>query len=249
MTDRLPARLTREPLIDAVFELRFSGPVPASDIVPGFLFGKLDGTKTVERLPSSELPRQLRDADPNLRFAPLIRMHWGEFILLIGDRTLGVACKLPYPGWAHFRPAILRTIELLQGMPIINAVHRLSMKYVDLVPAATNREQIDALQLRLSLGPHELREENFHIRMEVPKDGLVNVIQVVAPATATHGDGHKRVGVIVDIDSIWNLADESMDVFSANLPDRLDRIHQANKRMFFACLREQTISNLGPVYE
>lgn len=250
MTEKLPIRLTQEPLVDAVFEIRFASSTPASDVVPGFLYGKLGGMKKIERLPTSDLPRQIRDSDPNLQFAPLVRVLWGEFILLIGDRNLAVACKIPYPGWSRFRPAILEIIDLLKGLQIIKVVSRFSMKYVDLVPATSILEQVGALELRLALGGHELREESFQIRVDVPKDGFINVVQLVSGATANLPDGRVREGVIVDIDTIQNLpSGEPMDTFCVELPKRLERIHDANKRMFFDCLRKETIAALGAVYE
>jgi hypothetical protein len=38
MTNKLPTKLKKEPLVDAVFELRFYSSAPASSIFPGFFF-------------------------------------------------------------------------------------------------------------------------------------------------------------------------------------------------------------------
>ena len=63
MTDALPIKLLKEPLIDAVFELRFMSSISASNVLPGYLFSKLDGKKTIERLPAADFPRPMRDMD------------------------------------------------------------------------------------------------------------------------------------------------------------------------------------------
>src|SRR5215216_8126973 len=71
-TQPLPTKLRKEPLVDAVFEIRFSASIPATSVLPGFFFAKL-GTPQwkVDRLPVADLPSQIRSADPNLRYQPL----------------------------------------------------------------------------------------------------------------------------------------------------------------------------------
>ena len=103
MIETLPSKLKKEPIIDALFEMRFTSATSASSIVPGVLFSKLSGDKTIERLPTEQIPKQLLESEPNLRFAPLVRLHWDNFLISIGDRSLAVACKMPYPGWKTFR--------------------------------------------------------------------------------------------------------------------------------------------------
>jgi uncharacterized protein (TIGR04255 family) len=75
-TDPFPTKLKNEPLVDAVFEIRFSSTIPASSVLPGILFAHIKGHPQIDRLPVADIPSQLRTVDPNLRFLPLIRLHW-----------------------------------------------------------------------------------------------------------------------------------------------------------------------------
>ena len=113
MLNQLPKKLNKEPLLDAVFEIRFSALIPASSILPGIFFDKLDGEKDVSQLHVGDLPKQIRDSDPNLRFAPVTRILWKDFILLIGDRIIAVGCKMPYVGWEKFSKIIIQIVKIV----------------------------------------------------------------------------------------------------------------------------------------
>ncbi|EPZ13963.1 hypothetical protein M622_19350 [Thauera terpenica 58Eu] len=249
MTDKLPTKLKKEPLIDALFEMRFTSVIPASSVFPGVLFSKLPHDKTIERLPTEQLPKALLESEPNLRFAPLVRLHWDKFLISIGDRSLAVSCKMPYPGWGTFKPAILNVVEQLREIGIIQAVHRFSMKYIDLIPASSPSDQVMAINGTVVLGNHKLKQEIFSLRVEIPKEGLLHAVQITSSATATLQDGSSREGIIVDIDSISDLGSLDFGNWLERLPDQLELMHLANKAMFFECLRPETIVSLEPIYE
>jgi uncharacterized protein (TIGR04255 family) len=111
---KLPKTLDREPLVDAVFEVRMAGAPQLADLLPGALFGQLTPRPTLERLPAAEIPQPIRDQDPNLAFSPVIRLDWGEFTISFGDRNLVIASKLPYPKWPAFKAAILERVALIR---------------------------------------------------------------------------------------------------------------------------------------
>jgi uncharacterized protein (TIGR04255 family) len=85
----------------------------------------------------AELPVPLlAHIDPNIRYAPAIRIHWGNFIILSGNQSAGLACKLPYPGWtAGFKPSILKLAQLIGEAAIVDVVERFSLKYTNIVPS------------------------------------------------------------------------------------------------------------------
>jgi hypothetical protein len=72
---RLPILLEHEPLIEAVFEVRFASG-DFSEVLPGALFNALDPKPQLRRLPQADIPRPLRDQDPQLRFTPTMQLLW-----------------------------------------------------------------------------------------------------------------------------------------------------------------------------
>ena len=254
MVSDLPKRLNKEPLIDAVFEMRFSVSDSVSgvtsSILPGILFEKLDGKKTIEQLSVSGLPKQLRDTDPNLRFTPVVRILWENFLILIGDRVLAVASKIPYVGWLTFREAILQVVGIVGDIGIIELVYRYSLKYVDLMQYKNIEEQVASVNLTLQVGDHSLDKEVFRIRIEIPRDEYINAIQIISSAEATTmGETTKKEGLIIDIDTINILNNHKFTDFSHRLSEKLDKIHLVNKEAFFKCITPATLERLEPIYE
>jgi uncharacterized protein (TIGR04255 family) len=249
MATSLPTKLKNEPLIDAIFEVRFAGKMPASVVLPGVFFSQLDGEKKIENLPIAQIPKPMRDADPNLKFAAISRIDWDSFFVNVGDFSISVSCKYPYPGWDNFRPAIIRVMEILAGSNIVDKVDRYSVKYVDLLPASDDRQKVSMLNVNVSIAGHDLKKEPFQFRIEIPKDELVHAVQLVSSATAVLHNGTTKEGLIVDVDTHASLDGVSMQSLLDGFSAKLDLIHLANKAMFFDCLRSETITSLEPSYE
>jgi uncharacterized protein (TIGR04255 family) len=100
----------------------------------------------------------------------------------------------------------------------------------------------------IRVGSHTVKEEKFTVRLEIPHDIFINIIQIAVPATATMVDGEKRLGALVSIDTISNYQTSDLIKFKDELPNRLDAIHIENKEMFFDCLKQETIDYLEPIY-
>ena len=249
MATNLPKKLNKEPLIDAVFEVRFTSTTPVSVILPGYLFNKLNGAKSIEALSIAQLPKPLRDADPNLKFAPLSRLDWNQFLINIGDFSASISCKYPYLGWNTFKPAIIEVITILAEIGIVESVERYSMKYIDLIPSSDLQQQVSMVNFDVTIAGHRLEKEPFQLRMEIPRDGFINVVQVMSAAEATLHDGTTKTGLVVDVDTVVNQNAISMQKLLEEFSDKLDTIHQINKAMFFDCITPQTIELLEPVYE
>jgi uncharacterized protein (TIGR04255 family) len=249
MNIKLPKKLNKEPLIDAVFEVRFSSVAPASVILPGFLFNKLEGEKKIESFPISQLPKPVRDADPNIKYAPLSRIEWRKFIISISDFSVSVSCKYPYPGWCDFKPAVLNIIEILVESNIVNEVERYSMKYIDLFPEKDIQQVVGMFNLEMSIAGHKLEKEQFHLRIDVPKDGFMHTVQVVSLAQAVLSDGTKKEGAIIDIDTAVAMGNSPIRLLADGISEKLDSIHSANKNMFFSCLKSHAIDSLEPNYD
>jgi uncharacterized protein (TIGR04255 family) len=249
MKTKMPKKLKKEPIIDAVFELRFTSLVPASSVLPGILFSKLTGEKKIDPLPASQLPEQIRNSDPNLQFAPLTRITCGQFIYSFGDRSMAVACKNPYPGWTAFKSAILEASEYIETAGVISSVQRIGLKYVDMISADCSTDKTSLVELDLTIGKHKLGKETFQVRVEIPNGNLVNVVQIVSEAKVTFPDGTMKEGLIIDVDTITTIDNLTMLKLLDTLRADLDNIHDANVELFFDCLKPETIVVLEPVYE
>jgi len=248
MGNSLPKKLNTEPLVEAIFEVRFASAIPASEILPGIFFRDLKGDKTISSLPASQIPAQMRNADVNLQFAPINRLDWDRFFINFSDKSLSIGCKLPYPGWKIFKASIENILEIIAKLDIIKSVSRYSLKYVNLIPSGDTDKQISFLNLDLSIANHPVEKEIFQVRVEIPKTEYINIVQIFSSATATVSNGKTKQGVAVDIDTIKNLTDVSINELMNNLSIKLEDIHAINKTIFFDCLKPDTIQDLEPEY-
>lgn len=245
----LPKKLNKDPLVDGVFEIRFSSQFPVGGVLPGLLFGKLTGDKAIETLPMSQIPQAIRDAEPNLKFAPLNRLNWERFYINIGDRSVSIGFKHPYPSWKVFEPAIIQVMDALKGANLISSVERYSLKYINLLPSSDIQEQLSFVNLDVTLADHKLQREALQLRLEIPSAKFIHAVQLVSSTTVVLHTGESRQGLIIDIDTIANQGNISFDELLDQFSHKLTEIHLANKEMFFSCLKGKTIENMEAEYE
>jgi uncharacterized protein (TIGR04255 family) len=137
----LPLKLGIEPLVDVIVEIRFKTDLPASTVLPGMLFNALSGPKSIERLPHAEIPAPIRHGNPELRYAPTIRVNWGQFFISVGDYSMSVACKLPYLGWAAFKPGVLQVMQVFTAAGFARSVERCAFKSTDVRAGSGNLDR------------------------------------------------------------------------------------------------------------
>lgn len=244
----LPKTLEREPLVDAVFEVRLSGVPPLADILPGFLLHDLGPGTEVIRLPAADIPFPMRKEDAKLQFAPTQRIEINGFSILVGDRNIVVSCKLPYPKWPNFKPVILDVMSRVAKVGLPGAIERYSLKYVNLIQAPTYREQIKKIAMNITLGDLEVSNEHINLQVHRHEGDTIHILSI---STGAHGqiDGKAVSGVLVDIDSIRHVNVPDIRTFAGNLEDGLESLRRSNKEKFFGCLLEETIKEMGPTYE
>lgn len=248
MVDKLPKKLKKEPLIDAVFEMRFSSDIPVSSVLPGVLFSELDGEKTISHLPVGNIPQEIRNTEPDFRFSPVSQLLWKEFVISIGDKSLVIGCKFPYPGWANFKTSILKIVSIVKKVKIIQSIQRFSMKYIDILPSVDLSEQISMINMSISIGEN-MEKGNFSLRVEIPDDRFIHLVGIISSARVRLQDNSEREGIVIDIDTVSNMQAQDFNLWTEQLSENLEIIHTANKKMFFKCLHPKTITALEPVYE
>lgn len=250
---KLPKKLMKEPLVDALFEIRFVPTVPnVSGVLPGMLLSKLQPSWnepfTIERLQAAEIPSQMRLADPFMKYQPLFRLSGASFGISVGDWNVAVSCVLPYAGWAAFKPKIIDVMDALTKSNFVKELERYSMKYVDIVEHETLHGQIERANMEIRIGPHKLSDDLFDVRMEMKVDEFTNLLHVASQATAALPNGVTRSGLLIDVDTVVNHRTAHLGEFMDELPDRLEKIHTENKTRVFTCLTPEAIQELEPIY-
>jgi len=247
MDNKIPIRLRKEPLLEAVWEIRFSGTKSSiADLLPGMLFNALPGKyRNIVRLPAADIPAPIVEHDKNLRYAPKIRLENGNQAVQIGEHVVSLSCRRPYTGWNQFSADIRDLARAVQDTGLIESLERFSLKYIDLIEL----EQpvgLGCLSLDLKLGAHEISTKPVQLRTEIKEDDLMHIVQIVSPAEVSLPGVQDRLkGVLLDIDTIKYLDKKES---WGELDGRLDDVHMACKRMFFSLMKPETVDKLEPEY-
>lgn len=247
---RIPLRLEADPIIEAVIEMRFESATSLSDVLPGVLLNSIEGgAVSIERLAAAEIPKPIRDQDPNLTFQPLVKMAYGEYSLLIGDKVLAVSCPIPYPGGKAFKKKAIEVFVKALSLPISIKLTRLSMKYVDFIEGESLEGLTPYLNLSISIAGETVSLVNpYGLRLEVADGDIVHLLQVAAPIDVSVNNAPQKKGGLMDVDSILKV-EVPLDAIEFQLSELLDKLHLANKKKFFALLTDVALEKLGAIYE
>jgi len=247
MKREIPVRLKKEPLIEAVWEIRFTSPKPpVADLLPGLVFKALpDQYPNVVRLPAANIPAPIAEHDPKLRYVPKVRLEGENQAVQIGEHVVSLSCRRPYSGWKRFSADIRALMQIVQDTRLINQLERFSLKYIDLIEL-NQPPSLDCLNVELKVGEYKINTRPVQLRTEIREEDLLHIIQIVSPAEVSiPGESERVRGVLLDIDSIRPMKqNESW----SDVNDRLDSVHMSCKQMFFGLLKAETIDNLEPEY-
>jgi len=243
---KLPAKLGKPTVFEAIFEVRGQPIAPLHDILPGVFFSP-ERPSLIERLPAAQIPDVIRNADPTLKYIPLIRISGDSYSLMIGKENVSISCTT-YAGWSKFKKHILEVFGQLEKKKLITKVDRYSLKYVNLLEGENVATLLSSVDLDLKIGSWKIKDQNIQLRAELIYEGFNNAIQIISSAAVQLSEKPKK-GLVIDIDSIMDVNAIDYTQFYNELGKRLDHIHHINKTLFFDCLTDKTIAELEPVYE
>ena len=247
-----PDRLSSDPIVESIFELRFRTEpgIAASDLLPGILFPALkQNYPRISNLPVSHIPQDIRRSDPSFAYAPSIRFEGDQFAVMVGDTVCSVSCRRPYVGWSAFREKIIELTDLLRKSEIILAIERFSLKYVNLIDAGNNLSGLALLDSLVRVGPYDLSNTGCTIRTEIVENNVINIVNVISSAQVVIPNTNALVGLLLDIDSISQYAAaKSPDLFWPDFLTQLDVVRAKEKEIFFSLLARPTVDRYGPQF-
>ena len=103
--------------------------------------------------------------------------------------------------------------------------------------------------MSIALGSVEVVDDHVNMQVHRVEDDIVHILSVITGAKGNRSDGTELDGVVVGIDSIRNIELTDYSTFVSDLQLKLEQLRQANKVKFFDCLSEETIKEMGPIYE
>lgn len=236
--------------MEAVCELRVSPTGALHSVLPGHLYQTFrEQVSGLETLPAGAIPDALRAQDPNLSFAPVVRVSWRNYFVLIGPRSVAIACRLPYPGWQQFRTDALELFRSVLVSSLIRGIDRYSVKYVNFFSSPDAAAGFTGMMdWSLRIGSFIVGTEATHVRVEIADGEVITVLTLASPAQVTIPSEPTKIGGVVDVDTVCAHVTNDLVAFDSELEARLDRIRHVNKQVFFDCLTQEAIDQMEPEY-
>ncbi len=246
MAVRQPIKLEEDPIQEAIFELRFQTEIAAlADLLPGMIFPRVrDRFPQSERLPSSFIPRELQQTQPELRYQPRHKISGDASSIGLGDFSVMLNTQRPYVGWEAFRPVILELVGLVREFKVVSKLERFSLKYSNLLQAADAKERYELTDFAGHLGKVDLARSLTQVRTEFDESGFRHIVELIGSAVVKNAKGESREGVYLAIDTICLDADG----FFENPQKQLDAAHATEKAIFYSVLTDFAVQLFKPVW-
>lgn len=245
----IPKRLRQEPLVEAIWEIRFSSNIEmAGELLPGLLFKRFRGSyPKIERLPAANLPPPLLKRDEKLRYSPTIRLAGERYSIQIGEHVVSLSCPQPYTGWEAFKQEILKIVRELRETDLLSFPERFSLRYINIITfeGTDLSTTLSTTNIAVRLGNYNIINNPIFIRTEIADNDLIHIIQIASPAQVKTINKESVNGILIDIDTIYN---KLTGYFWSDFEKSLNYSHDKNKYMFFSLLTAETVTKLGPEY-
>ncbi len=224
------------PIIEALFELRFTSRIPSNAIF-GMIYGVLqDKFPNAENLPILQIPEALRAKDPNFRFKPHYKIANSQLAVQIGPEVLSISCYPKYLGWNALFSEIISIIDEVKTLNIINNVERIGLRYINFF----ENNIFENIDLNISLKQEPINYKNTVIKTEIVEEQFKSILQI---ANNQEYDG--KQGSFIDIDTI-SINDVSN--FFVKKENLISLIHDTEKSVFYNLLNQDFLNTLNPEY-
>jgi uncharacterized protein (TIGR04255 family) len=238
---QLPLSLEKSPLYDSVIEIRFETSIP-TDAVTGFIYSKVAELFPggIEPLPVSQLPKPMRDANPELKYQPTHKFTSDTYYLTVGPNVLGFGFTrredLRYPGWKEFFTFYKKVLRRLGSS--ISQVDRLGVRYINFFQ---EDNLLHGLNVELQTGwegkgMDKEASVTFFIRHEQFKSKIT-----IATRAQINNGSDKKDGQVIDIDTALERVIPMEDLY-----DRVAAAHDITKEIFYSLLSDSFLKEMGP---
>jgi uncharacterized protein (TIGR04255 family) len=239
---RIPRRLKNDPIVEALFELRFT----STDIAEVIL-GKLASCEEwrnsgIQRLPLADVPAAIRENDPNLAYQPVLQVNHreGTRLIKIGPRMLSYHALPPYPGWPVFEPELWSSTQHVFGVLKDVIATRFGFRYINLLTKEHLIEGISSLNIDVRLAGDMLTSPlnlNYQRSRAAKHNSIVRVASIEFVQNPSPG-----LTALVDVDIFTPTDFRSNDAAEARV--WIDEAHKFLKEEFFTLLPDSIIDQL-----
>lgn len=246
MDSKLPKKLsTYEPCKESTVEFRFETDIP-SDAIIGIVFGKLkDRYQGPKELPIMQLPKNIRDNDINLLYAPHYIMENEIYQINIGPKVFAIISKMPYIGWRDYSTEIGKILGTLDESDLFREITRVGVRYINFFESS--HDILNPKNINLSIEtPFDENNSNSTYTTLIKFENFSNLLKIQTDCSIIMQNKNFN-GSIVDIDTFQNYENKKFDL--TEMLDKVTEAHNVEKKIFFKLLTKNFIDEiLGAEY-
>jgi uncharacterized protein (TIGR04255 family) len=242
---RTPKQLREDAIIEAILEIRFDGGETIPEIAVGRLADRAEWKNfRRHRLPISELPEQVRLADPNLRVQPLVELIAADGVrtIKIGTNVLSFHNTRTYLGWnTSFKKELASTVSFLFKHVAGIKVRRVGLRYINALTEARHFiSSATDLNIDITLNDNPLNRP-FNLNF-TGDNGRLTTMTRIATKEFVQGVFPPDMSVYVDIDTYTQ--DGFISQSAKEIKQVIDDAHICLKNTFFELLPEEIVNRL-----
>ena len=237
--NQLPLKISPCPIIEATVELKFTSDLPKGAVF-GVLYNSLkDKFGKVEQLPTTLLPIDLIENDPNLKYKAHYKLTDGVFNAQIGQNVVALHSPIEYIGWQNFYENLIEFFNKVKDSGVVSKPESLVLRYLNFFEV----DIYEHINLKIELMGQKHISNNLAIRTEIQEKGYIKILQLANNVTITNSLG-KKTGSLLDIACIYNEQD-ALNAF----PEVITQAHNLEKELFFGLLKSDFLVALKPTYQ
>jgi len=244
----VPKHIEPDAIIEAMVDFRFEH----SDL-PELVLGRLLDLPlwenyTQTRLPTADIPQPIREANPQLRYQPLVELRSKDAsrIVKIGGHVMSYHIPKPYPGWAIFQQEIGDILKEAISRLRSPQISRIGFRYINVFrPDEHHIHGISETNINLRVGNEELTNSVMINYIRKNSTEHIVTVRIVTP-DLVESSIPTGYSLLCDIEVATSSGN-----FIATYDDAInwiDTAHSIEKSEFFSLIPENIMHRLNPTY-
>ncbi|MGE0151843.1 MAG: TIGR04255 family protein [Reyranellaceae bacterium] len=239
-----PRRLKKDAIVEALFEIRFRTNQP-EQIVVGRLSDKKEWKKyTVSRTAFADVPAQIRNSNPALKFHAIVDLVAPDRTrtIKIGANIVSYHVLKKYCGWTQFKTELDDLVAHLEKTISDISIERLGLRYLNaLTSDAHHITSVSDLNLAITLATQPITDPlNIAVLRKISSEFMAQY--KVASVEFIQGNIPTSTVALVDVDVYTPAGFVRRGVKS--ISKWLERAHTYEKEIFFSILPRSIVIKL-----
>lgn len=241
-----PTQLKNPPIIESIVEIKFDSLLP-DEVVFGVFYSLIkDKYDQIEELHTAKIPKEIKDTEPTLKFAPhyVLRSVDKPLLLMIGPKVITFKYQkyqkstITYPGWNDYiYNEIIETLSRITDSGNITRILRVGLRAVDFM----EEDIFKNLKISIGMEGRELSDLQKSFRFNIKEKSYENTV-AISNSSVLIIDGKPNNGSTIDIDT------SKENIITEDIQNHLTTVikdgHIVNKELFFSLLTEEYIKEL-----